>query len=168
MLWEKIARKIWFWNITKCPLWYSAPYRGLSPHSLQEAIAVPNHSGPFLSSTQFSLWGEDCWEDGHTITSEGPRWNCLFWPILAEFGAWLWEWALLALFDHLWQELDRGNAFIFLLLDLSVAFNTIKHDILLDWLFWAGTFPSSSVSFSQCYLCTTYLPLALNCKVLQD
>lgn len=35
--------------------------------------------------------------------------------------------------DDLWQERDGGSASILALLDLSVVFNTIGHDIFLGW-----------------------------------
>ncbi|KAF7251092.1 putative RNA-directed DNA polymerase from transposon BS [Varanus komodoensis] len=44
------------------------------------------------------------------------------------------ESALVALYDDLCRERDRGSASLLVLLDLSVAFNTIDHGILLDRL----------------------------------
>ena len=42
--------------------------------------------------------------------------------------------ALVALFHNLCWEKDRGNASLLILLDISVAFNTIDHGVLLDRL----------------------------------
>ncbi|KAF7239744.1 Histone acetyltransferase KAT2A [Varanus komodoensis] len=41
------------------------------------------------------------------------------------------ETALVTLYDDLWLERDRGSVILLILLDLSVTFNTIDHDILL-------------------------------------
>uniref|UniRef100_A0A8D2JHL2 Reverse transcriptase domain-containing protein n=1 Tax=Varanus komodoensis TaxID=61221 RepID=A0A8D2JHL2_VARKO len=48
------------------------------------------------------------------------------------------ESALVALYDDLCREKDRGSASLLVLLDLSVAFNTIDHGILLDRLAGLG------------------------------
>lgn len=42
------------------------------------------------------------------------------------------ETALVKFMNNLWRE--HGSAFIFALLDLSAAYNTIDHGILLGWL----------------------------------
>lgn len=44
------------------------------------------------------------------------------------------ETVLVALMDGLWRERDRGCATIVALLDFSVAFETVSHDIRLGWL----------------------------------
>ncbi|KAF7234897.1 E3 ubiquitin-protein ligase TRIM21 [Varanus komodoensis] len=48
------------------------------------------------------------------------------------------ESALVALYDDLCREKDRGSASLLVLLDLSAAFNTIDHGILLDRLAGLG------------------------------
>ncbi|KAF7248605.1 Phosphatase and actin regulator 1 [Varanus komodoensis] len=48
------------------------------------------------------------------------------------------ESALVALYDDLCREKDRGSASLLVLLDLSVAFDTIDHGILLDRLAGLG------------------------------
>ncbi|KAF7246017.1 putative RNA-directed DNA polymerase from transposon BS [Varanus komodoensis] len=48
------------------------------------------------------------------------------------------ESALVALYDDLCREKDRGSASLLALLDLSVAFDTINHGILLDRLVGLG------------------------------
>uniref|UniRef100_A0A8D2J6W7 Reverse transcriptase domain-containing protein n=1 Tax=Varanus komodoensis TaxID=61221 RepID=A0A8D2J6W7_VARKO len=48
------------------------------------------------------------------------------------------ESALVALYDDLCRERDRGNSSMLVLLDLSAAFNTIDHGILLDRLAGLG------------------------------
>uniref|UniRef100_A0A8D2LLU3 Reverse transcriptase domain-containing protein n=1 Tax=Varanus komodoensis TaxID=61221 RepID=A0A8D2LLU3_VARKO len=48
------------------------------------------------------------------------------------------ESALVALYDDLCRERDRGSASLLVLLDLSAAFNTIDHGILLDRLAGLG------------------------------
>ncbi|KAF7239088.1 Sodium-dependent phosphate transporter 2 [Varanus komodoensis] len=48
------------------------------------------------------------------------------------------ESALVALYDDLCREKDRGSAFLLVLLDLSAAFDTIDHGILLDRLAGLG------------------------------
>ena len=48
------------------------------------------------------------------------------------------ETALVALFDDLCQERDRGSVTLLILLDLSAAFDTISHGVLLDRLAGLG------------------------------
>ena len=48
------------------------------------------------------------------------------------------ETALVALYDDLCRERDRGSVTLLILLDLSVAFNTIDHGVLLDRLAGLG------------------------------
>ncbi|KAF7248770.1 Transcription elongation factor A protein 2 [Varanus komodoensis] len=48
------------------------------------------------------------------------------------------ESALVALYDDLCREKDRRSASLLVLLDLSAAFDTIDHDILLDRLAGLG------------------------------
>ncbi|KAF7247735.1 hypothetical protein EYD10_06187 [Varanus komodoensis] len=48
------------------------------------------------------------------------------------------ESALVALYDDLCRERDRGSASLLVLLDLSAALNTINHGILLDRLVGLG------------------------------
>lgn len=45
------------------------------------------------------------------------------------------ETALVALVDEQWQNWDGCGASIFVLLDLAMVFNTIKHSILLSWFY---------------------------------
>ena len=60
------------------------------------------------------------------------------------------ETALVALYDDLCQERDRGSVTLLILLDLSAAFDTIDHGVLLDrrlgWelgaLLYGGSAPS--------------------------
>ena len=57
---------------------------------------------------------------------------------------------MVALYDDLCQERDRGSVTLLILLDLSAAFDTIDHGVLLDrpadWelgaLFYGGSAPS--------------------------
>ena len=44
------------------------------------------------------------------------------------------ETALVALYDDLCRERDRGSVTLLILLDLSAAFNAIDHGVLLDRL----------------------------------
>lgn len=63
-----------------------------------------------------------------------------FDPFYSGFRPRYWtETALVILFDDLWQKQD---ACILHVLDLSKAFNTIHHDILLDWLGIVSGWPS--------------------------
>uniref|UniRef100_A0A8D2J3D3 Reverse transcriptase domain-containing protein n=1 Tax=Varanus komodoensis TaxID=61221 RepID=A0A8D2J3D3_VARKO len=61
-----------------------------------------------------------------------PARQSLDWP---QYGT---ESALVALYDDLYRERDRGSTSLLVLLDLSAAFDTIDHGILLDRLAGLG------------------------------
>lgn len=60
------------------------------------------------------------------------------------------ETASVALADDLCQTLNRGNVSLLALPDLSAAFNTIDHSMLLEWylevLFYGGSSPRGNDS----------------------
>uniref|UniRef100_A0A803TWP1 Reverse transcriptase domain-containing protein n=1 Tax=Anolis carolinensis TaxID=28377 RepID=A0A803TWP1_ANOCA len=61
------------------------------------------------------------------------------------------EIAFVALVDDLYRELDRGSVSLLVLLDISAAFDTINHDILLGWLSGMG-FGGTPLQWLQSFL----------------
>ena len=72
-------------------------------------------------------------------TNKHKRWWCCFTRSCRPAPAHSTETALLKVTNHLLLTTDRGESVIWILLDLSAAFNTIDHNFLIDRLkSWVG------------------------------
>ncbi|XP_058024600.1 uncharacterized protein LOC131190994 [Ahaetulla prasina] len=129
----------WLQGITNASLW-----EGVFPAALKEAVVRPLLKKPSLdpavlgnyrpvSNLRFTAKVVES-----AVACQLPQhldeavyldpFQSGFWPRYST------ETALVALVDDLWRARDRGYSSALVLLDLSVAFDTIDHGILLRWL----------------------------------